>query len=137
MGGDSGQMESADIGVLKGKLAQALGHNRPSVMHAYIGSLKPPSRHQIDDPCQQAIQKALCVLHAAGLPEVPAGRIDDCRTIQGEMQSAGIDLNAGQVHILWAKHARRHGVEWMAPEGEIAVALRISASAMLNELLMN
>jgi integrase len=137
MGGDSGQMASADIGVLKGKLAQALGHNRPSVIHAYIGSLKQPSRNQIDDPCQQAIQKVLCVLRAAGLPEVPAGRIDDCRTIQAEMQSAGVDLNAGQVHILWAKHARRNGVEWMAPEGEIAIALRISASAMLNELLMN
>ena len=137
LGGDSGQMANADIGVVKGKVAQALGHNRPSVMSAYIGSLKSPLGHQIDDPDQQAIQKALRVLDEVGLPEVPAARVDDCLVIRDEMQRAGVDLNVQQVHVLWAKHARRHGVEWMPPHGEIAVALGISAAAVMNKFLLN
>ena len=38
MGGNPGQLDTADKSIARAKVAQALGHNRPSVTSAYIGS---------------------------------------------------------------------------------------------------
>jgi hypothetical protein len=52
------------------------------------------------------------------------------------MACTGLALTADQAHMLFAKHARRHGVEWMSPGLETPLALRTSAEAMLNDFLL-
>lgn len=137
MGGNTGQLEGADRGVTKVKVAQALGHNRASVTSAYIGSFKPPAANLADsDQGFATVQKALRVLDAVGLPEIPAERLDDCRLIQNTMVGLGLTLSEEQAHMLWAKHARRHGVEWMVPGSETSLVLRISAEAILSDFLL-
>jgi hypothetical protein len=135
MGGDAGQLDYADLGVLKVKVAQALGHNRPSVTSAYIGAFKVAADDQIDDHYREMIEKALRVLDAVDLPKVPEQRGNDCRVIKDEMATLGMPLTAEQAHMLWAKHAQRHGVEWMVPQVEIHLALHATAEAMLNDFL--
>jgi integrase len=136
MGGDSGQLDGADLGVLKMKAAQALGHNRPSVTSAYIGSFKASDQGQMNDQGREIIRKALRILDVAGLPEIPTERVNDCRVIENVMTAIGLTLTNEQAHILWAKHARRHGVEWLVPEREIPVLLQASAEAMLNDFFV-
>jgi site-specific recombinase XerC len=135
MGGDAGQMDSADLSVLKVKVAQALGHNRPSVTTAYVGSFNACARNELNDQAYQTIQKALRIFEVIGLPEIPPQRVNDCSVIQEAMAVVGSILTAEQVHVLWAKHSRRHGVDWMTPKREIPVALQVTAKAMLNGFL--
>jgi len=137
MGGNTGQLEGADRSVTKVKVAQALGHNRASVTSAYIGSFKPPAANLPNsDQGFATVQKALRILDAVGLPEIPAERLDDCRLIQNMMVGLGLTLSEEQAHMLWAKHARRHGVEWMVPGPETSLVLRISAEAILSDFLL-
>lgn len=137
MGGKAGQLEGADRNVMKVKVAQALGHNRASITSAYIGSFEPFASNSIDsDQDFATIQKALRILDAVGLPEVPAEHLDDCSLIQRTMSDIGLTLSGEQVHILWAKHARRHGVEWMAPGPETSLMLQTSAEAILDDFLL-
>lgn len=136
MGGEAGQLDSADLGVLKVKVAQALGHNRPSVTSAYIGAFKVAADDQIDDHYRETNKKALRVLDAVELPKIPEQRVNDCHVIKDAMANLGMPLTAEQAHVLWAKHARRHGVEWMTPELEIPLALQSAAEAMLNDFLL-
>lgn len=137
MGGNAEQLGSADRTVMKVKVAQALGHNRPSVTSAYIGSFKPLASNHIESGHGLATsQQALRILETVELPEIPTERLDDCRLIQETMSGYGLNLAAGQAHMLWAKHARRHGVEWMVPSPEIPLAIRITAEAMLKNFLL-
>lgn len=137
MGGNAGQLEGADRNVMKVKVAQALGHNRASITSAYIGSFEPfASNSAGSDRGFVTIQKALRILDAVGLPEVPAEHLDDCLLIQRTMDDIGLTLSGEQAHILWAKHARRHGVEWMVPGPETALMLKTSAEAILNDFLL-
>jgi integrase len=133
MGGDAGQLNGADLGVLKVKVAQALGHNRPSVTSAYVGSFKATADDQIDGHHRKTIEKALRVLDAVELPKIPEQRVNDCHVMKDVMATLGMPLTAEQAHVLWAKHARRHGVEWMTPELEIPLALHATAEAMLHD----
>jgi hypothetical protein len=75
-------------------------------------------------------------LDVVRLPEVPAERLNDCRAIQDALADLGLGLTVEEVHVLCAKHARRHGVDWMAPERAVSVALRITAEAMLKDILL-
>jgi len=136
MGGDAGQMDSADLGVLKVKVAQALGHNRPSVTSAYIGAFKADGCDLADEHCLETIQKALRLLEIVGLSAVPMERVSDCQSIRNTMASLGLALSEEQIHMLWAKNSRRNGVEWMTPEHEIPLVLRASAEALLNDFLL-
>jgi site-specific recombinase XerC len=136
MGGDAGQMNSDDQTVVKVKVAQALGHNRPSVTSAYIGSFKVSGRGQADDQGVGMIQKALQHLEVLGLPNVPVERVHDCRLIQNTMTALGLAVSEEQIHMLWAKNSRRNGVEWMTPSREIPLALRATAEALLNDFLL-
>lgn len=137
MGGDAGQLEGADRSVTKVKVAQGLGHNRASVTSAYIGSFQPPAASSADsDQGFATVQKALRILDAVGLPEIAAERLNDCRLIQNTMAGLGLTLSEEQAHMLWAKHARRHGVEWMVPGPETSLVLRISAEAILKDFLL-
>ncbi|MFS2023204.1 hypothetical protein [Massilia sp. CT11-137] len=133
MGGDAGQLDRADLGVLKVKVAQALGHNRPSVTTAYIGSFKADGRDVADDHGLETIQKALRLLEIVGLPAVPMERMSDCKLIRNAVASLGLAPSEEQIHMLWAKNSRRNGVEWMTPEHEIPLVLRASAEALLND----
>lgn len=135
MGGDAGQMDSADLSVLKVKMAQALGHNRPSVTTAYVGSFNASTPNELNDQGLQTIQQALRVFEVVGLPKTPPQRVNDCRVIQAAIAVVGAISTVEQVHVLWAKHSRRHGVDWMTPEREIPVALQATAEAMLNDFL--
>ena len=136
MGGDAGQLNGDGVGVVKAKVAQALGHNRPSVTSAYIGSFKAGGCGQADDQGVEAIQKALRILEVVGLPDVPAERVSDCRLIVNTMTVLGLDVPEKQIHMLWAKNSRRNGVEWMTPEREIPLALRATAEALLIDFLL-
>jgi integrase len=136
MGGDAGQLDRTDLGVLKVKVAQALGHNRPSVTTAYIGSFKADGRDVADDHGLETIQKALRLLEIVGLPAVPMERMSDCKLIRNAVASLGLTLSEEQIHMLWAKNSRRNGVEWMTPEHEILLVLRASAEALLNDFLL-
>ena len=135
IGGHPGKLDRADLDVLKVKVAQALGHNRLSVTTAYIGSFKANAEDQLDDQYQESIQKALRVLAVLALPKVPFEREHDCRIIQKVMAAASrLIMSEEQVHMLWWKHSRRNGVEWMTPEREITVGLLASAEALLKDL---
>ncbi len=136
MGGDAGQLNGDGVGVVKAKVAQALGHNRPSVTSAYIGSFKAGGCGQADDQGVETIQKALRILEVVGLPDVPAERVSDCRLIVNTMTVLGLDVPEKQIHMLWAKNSRRNGVEWMTPEREIPLALRATAEALLIDFLL-
>lgn len=137
MGGDGGQLDGADRRVRKVKVAQALGHNRPSVTSAYIGSFESTAANSAGtDQGLAVIQKVLRIFDEVGLPEIPAERLDDCRLIQETMAGFGLNLAAEQAYMLWAKHARRNGVEWMVPKSEIPLVLRSTAEAMLNDFLL-
>lgn len=137
MGGDVGQLDSEDRNVMKAKLAQALGHNRPSVTSAYIGSFGSSASKSTDsDQGIATIQKALRILDVVGLPQVPAHRVGDCRLMQDTM--AGLDLRVSeeQVHLLWSKHSHRNGAEWMTPGCEVLLALCATAQAMIKDFLL-
>lgn len=136
MGGDARQLNGDGVGVVKAKVAQALGHNRPSVTSAYIGSFKAGGCGQADDQGVETIQKALRILEVVGLPDVPAERVSDCRLIVNTMTVLGLDVPEKQIHMLWAKNSRRNGVEWMTPEREIPLALRATAEALLIDFLL-
>ena len=136
MGGDAGQLDGADLGVLKVKVAQALGHNRSSVTSAYIGAFKIAADDQIGDHYRETIKKVLRVLDAVELPTIPEQRANDCRVIKDVMATIGVPLTVEQAHTLWVKHARRYGVEWMSPELEVPLALQIAAEAMLNDFFV-
>lgn len=136
MGGGGGHLDGADLHVIKVKVAQALGHNRQSVTSAYVGSFKASPDDQVYDQYYVTIQKALRILDALDLPKVPEQRASDCRAIRDVMATLGMPLTVQQAHTLWAKHARRHGVEWMPPELEIPLALQIAAKAMLNDFFV-
>ena len=135
MGGNARQMDSADLSVLKVKVAQALGHNRPSVTTAYVGSFNASAQSKLNDQTLQSIQKVLRIFEVVGLPEVPPQRVNDCLVIQDVMAVVRPIFTVEQVHVLWAKHSQRHGVDWMTPELEIPVALQVTAEAMLNGFL--
>jgi hypothetical protein len=62
--------------------------------------------------------------------------LNDCRAIQDALADLDRGLTVEQVHVLWAKHARRHGVDWITPERAVSVALRITAEAMLKDFLL-
>jgi site-specific recombinase XerC len=136
MGGDAGQLSGDDQRVVKTKVAQALGHNRQSVTSAYIGSFKAGGRGQADDQGVETIQKALRLLDVVGLPDVPVERVSVCRLIANTMAVLGLDVSEKQIHMLWAKNSRRNGVDWMTPEREIPLALRVAAEALLNDFLL-
>jgi site-specific recombinase XerC len=136
MGGNAGQMDRADLSVLKVKVAQALGHNRQSVTSAYIGSFNGATQALVDDQCREKIQKALRFLDAVELPKVPSERMHDCTLIRETMAAIGLTVSEEQVHWLWAKNSRRNGVEWMTPEREIPLALGAAAQALLNDFLL-
>lgn len=136
MGGRAGQLDRSDLGVLKAKVAQALGHSRQSVMIAYIGSSRASIRDPLDEQRQETLRKSLRMLDVVGLPEVPAERLNDCRAIQDALADLGLGLTVEQAHVLWAKHARRHGVDWLASERAVSIALRVTAEAMLEDFLL-
>lgn len=136
MGGEAGQLGSADESALKVKVAQALGHNRPSVTGAYIGSFRSDGSDLADALGIEAIQKVLRFLEIVGLPTVPLERVSDCQAIRVAMARLGLAMSEEQIHMLWAKNSRRNGVEWMTPEHEIPLFLRASAEALLNDFLL-
>lgn len=105
-------------------------------MIAYIGSSRASTRDLLDEQGQETLRKSLRIVDVVGLPAVPAERLNDCRAIQNALADLDLDLTVEQVHVLWAKHARRHGVDWIAPEREVSVALRITAEAMLKDFLL-
>ncbi|WP_312164986.1 phage integrase N-terminal domain-containing protein [Massilia timonae] len=134
MGGEADQIDRPDLGVLKVKVAQALGHNRQSVTSAYIGSFNANTKDQLDEKGEKTIQKALSIFDVLGLPQIPAERVNDCHAIQKLLATIGLEMTIEQAHVLWAKHARRHGVDWMEPKREVSVALQVTAEAILNDL---
>lgn len=136
MGGDAGQLDSADQSPLKVKVAQALGHNRPSVTSAYIGSFRADGSDLADDLDLEAIQKVLRFLEIVGLPTVPFERVSDCQAIRVAMARLGLAMSDEQIHMLWAKNSRRNGVEWMTPGHEIPLVLCASAEALLSDFLL-
>lgn len=136
VGRDAIHTVAADRSVLTVKVAQALGHNRPSVTAAYIGSFKASGQDQVNDQFRETIQTALRVLNEVTLPKVPFARAHDCVLIRDTMAALGLALSEEHVHLLWAKNSRRNGVEWMTPEREIALALGAAAEALLNDFLL-
>jgi len=137
MGGNTGQLDSADRSVMKAKIAQALGHNRPSVTSAYIGAFESTAPKSADrDHGIATIQKAITFLDVVGLPHIPAERVAECRLMQDSMAVLGLSMSEQQVHLLWVKHSNRNGAEWMTPGREVLLALSASAQAMMNDFLL-
>jgi integrase len=134
MGRNSWRLDSADRSVMKAKVAQALGHNRPSVTSAYIGAFESPVPTSAGhDHGIATIQKALTFLDVVGLPQVPAERVAECRLMQDTMAGLGLRVSEEQVHLLWAKHSSRNGAEWVTPGRGVLLALCATAQAMIND----
>jgi integrase len=133
LGGDSTKVDSGDLQVVKVKVAQALGHNRHSIMNAYIGSFGGGNREPDADQKPEQLDKALRILDVLGLPPMVAERREDCQAIQVVMANTNVFLSHEQAHALWARYSQRHGVDWMAPNREIPSALDVTAAALLND----
>lgn len=133
LGRSDGPANGDSANVAKIKLAQALGHNRPSVTSAYIGSFKGNRSANENDEALPAIMTALRLLEVIGLPSVPVERVSDCRLICDAVHPLGFAVCLEQVHALWARHARRNGVEWMKPDGEVLLALQSAAQVILRK----
>lgn len=128
-----GPLTGGAADVVKVQVAQALGHNRTSVLSAYIGSFKTSAPSEPAGEPFETISTALRLWKALGMPSVPLERVSDCRSIIDTMALHGLALSEEQVHALWAQHSRRNGVEWMTPEREIPLALHASAENILRK----
>lgn len=133
LGGGSAELDRGDLSVVKVKVAQALGHNRESIMNAYIGAFEQRPRAGKAGPIPEVVRKAIRVLDAIGWPPVAAERERDCCVIRDAMAELDMHITTEQAHGLWAKHARRHGVDWMKPEHEIAIAMSVTASNLVKD----
>jgi len=133
LGGLPDQLARDDLQIKRTRLAQALGHNRQDITNAYIGSFgqgksKAEAFLNID-----AIKFALKLIESEKLQSVPNERMQDCILIQYIFSKVEVFMSHEQAHLLWRAHAHRQGVEWMAPEGEIGVALQVEALALIKK----
>lgn len=135
LGGLPGQMAADDLRLKRTRLSQALGHNRPSITNAYIGSFRHVKTNGEADRGIETIKYALTLMGTAGLNPVPIERMRDCFLIQDIFSAVDVCMSHDQAHELWGAHARRHGVEWMKPEMEIGLAVEVEALAFINVFL--
>lgn len=131
LGGGQGQMTPDDLNSKKTRVAQALGHNRNSIVAAYIGSFGNDMTMNQANRCIENIKNALSLMDSASLLPVEVVRMRDCFLIQDLMEELDVRMSHEQAHELWQAHSRRHGVEWMKPEHEIGIALDVEASALI------
>ncbi|MEA5097317.1 MAG: integrase domain-containing protein, partial [Burkholderiaceae bacterium] len=127
MGGTTTQYEKKEMKVRLGKLSEAMGHGRDRVMASYYSAF---SRKTTPDDANRSvvnIQKCLPLLPDVDLLNIPAQHKEDCYYIQRLMGEFDLDMTVRQVHVLWIRHSRRNGVEWMKPEHEIALGLESQA----------
>ena len=103
-------------------LAEQMGHNRVQVMGAYYGSFRKKASQDASGKTSRCILDAARQLEEV-LPAIPEAHLADCIKIQTELLSIDIDLSPQQVHALWARWARRNGLEWVSPEREIVLCL--------------
>lgn len=129
----TGHGDLSDLMVKKEKVAQALGHNRPSIMGAYIGRF---DRHAAPlGPAERiaAIRAGLALI-GEHCDEVPGGRrLQDCVQIGAVLARAGLVASYRQIHEIWSRHARRQGVEWVGPDEDVLQVFEVQSLILLSD----
>ncbi|SFB27950.1 Glycerol-3-phosphate cytidylyltransferase, cytidylyltransferase family [Collimonas sp. OK607] len=133
LGGLPGQMARDELQSRQTRLAQALGHDRNTIVNAYVGSFGNNTTIAQAESAIEHIKRALNLIETANLPPVTIERMRDCFRIQDLMAALGVQISHVQVHELWQARSRRHGVAWMKPEHEIGVALEVEALALMKQ----
>ncbi len=131
LGGQAGQMAPDNLLLTKTRLAQALGHNVPTIVKAYVGCFGSNITIADADRGIEIIKRALPLINVTGLPAVVIERMRDCFFIQDLMAELDVHICHVRAHELWQAHSRRHGVEWMKPEREIGIALEAEARSLI------
>lgn len=134
-GGKPGSMDVDDLKLKRTRLSQVLGHNRPSITNAYIGSCRRLKSDGEIDRSIETIKYALTLMGTTGLKPVPIERMRDCFLIQDIFAEVDVCMSHDQAHELWGAYACRNGVEWMKPEMEIGLAVEAEAFAFINVFL--
>ena len=133
LGGLPGQMARDELQSKQTRLAQALGHNRNTIVNAYVGSFGNNTTIAQAGNGIEHIKRSLNLIETANLPPVAIERMRDCFLIQDLMAELDVQMFHVQAHELWQAHSRRHGVTWMKPEHEIGVALEVEAIALIKQ----
>ena len=131
LGGTKGQMDKAELKIRVERVSQDMGHNRERVMASYYCAFSRSTAPDAADRSIKAIEACLPLLPEADLLKVPVEHQADCEYIRALMYEQGLEMLLRQVHVLWSRHSRRNGVEWMKPEREIALALEAQANELL------
>jgi integrase len=127
LGGASIQLPSDEIKHKRIRLAQALGHNRPSITNAYIGSFNASS---INDGIHQSLatlKYAASLMKSSSFEHVPIDRMRDCFLMQDLLTELEIQFSHEEIHHIWSSYSRRQGFDWIKPEGEIGLPLEAEA----------
>lgn len=126
LGGAPTHLQSDEIKHKRTRLAQALGHNRPSITNAYLGSFGASKK--IENTQRMATLKfAANLMKSQVFEQVSIDRMRDCFLMQDLLAAVEILFSHEEIHHLWCLSSRRHGVEWIKPQGEIGLQLEAEA----------
>jgi integrase len=127
----AGRGDLSDLRVSKEKVAQALGHNRPSIMAAYIGRFDRHSEGQCPTERVAAIRAGLACI-GDFCDEIPLGsRLQDCVEIGAILARAGLTASYRQIHEIWSRHSRRNGVDWAEPGEDVLIAFEVQSLILI------
>src|SRR5471030_132160 len=129
LGGQDRQAPVEEINSKKGKLSQALGHNRTSILATYIGAFSSETTASRASESLTSIRDGLVQIQGTSSQSIPIECMRDCFYIEDIMASLGIQISPQQAHALWTTYSHRHGVDWMKPERGICTALEVEILA--------
>src|SRR5471030_185798 len=127
--GQGGQVSVEELNSKKGKISQALGHNRTSILAAYVGAFAPGTTASQVNESLTRIRNGLQQIKGTPNHLIAIEWMRDCFQIEDVVAALGVQITPQQAHALWSMHSRRHGVSWMKPEREICVALEVEILA--------
>jgi integrase len=134
LGGSTGQFDKAEMSLKRSKVSENLGHSRISITGAYYGSFGRNATLDGPDRAKINIEKALTALSRQDLPRIPDERRADCVRLVSEIMQIGILDDPHKIQVLWERHSRRHGTEWLTPpEVSCIAALEESALSYIRE----
>lgn len=134
LGGKSGQMDKADLDIIRAQVSEKLGHSRISVTVAYYGSFGRNATRDEADRCKTTIERALQHCHAGMIKPVPEDRADDCAKLVKEMEGIGVEMTLRQAQLLWEIHSLRYGRYWVPVGDGNAEAMEAAANTFIRQI---
>src|SRR5471030_1437462 len=116
LGGLGGQVSVDELNSRKGKLSQSLGHNRASILAAYIGAFSPDTTASRASESMTSIRDGLAQIQCTPTQSIAIEHMRDCFHIEDVMKNLGVQITPQQAHALWVTYSHRNGSDWMKPE---------------------